>query len=173
MNKSKLLGSSFGKDLMKTVKQIHLYQCYLDNLSDSPEEHEYRCYLKRQLKYKFEALEAMTNAIAFFARIKYKYVKTPKVFGLYSKDKKDWLIIIGGLVKMHSCKKCLHCECRKSNKSGQNFYYCGHPDQKYIHGYFKCHDLEAKLTGFIGIVKREISPDWCPFRKRGTAIVVK
>lgn len=84
MNKSKLLGSSFGKDLMKTVKQIHLYQCYLDNL-----------YLKRQLNYKFEALEAMTNAIAFFARIKYKYVKTPKVFGLYSKDKKDWLIIIG------------------------------------------------------------------------------
>ena len=74
---------------------------------------------------------------------------------------------------MHSCKKCLHCECRKSNKSGQNFYYCGHPDQKYIQGYFKCHDLEAKLTGFIGIVKREISPDWCPFRKRGTAIVVK
>lgn len=56
MNKSKLLGSSFGKDLMKTVKQIHLYQCYLDNLSDSPEEYEYRCYLKRQLKYKFEAL---------------------------------------------------------------------------------------------------------------------
>lgn len=95
MNKSKLLGSSFGKDLMKTVKQIHLYQCYLDNLSDSPEEYEYRCYLKRQLKYKFEALEAMTNAIAFFVRIKYKYVKTPKVFGLYSKDKKDWLIIIG------------------------------------------------------------------------------
>lgn len=95
MNKSKLLGSSFGKDLLKTVKQIHLYQCYLDNLSDSPEEYEYRCYLKRQLNYKFEALEAMTNAIAFFARIKYKYVKTPKVFGLYSKDKKDWLIIIG------------------------------------------------------------------------------
>lgn len=28
-----------------------------------------------KLKYKFEALEAMTNAIAFFARIKYKYVK--------------------------------------------------------------------------------------------------
>lgn len=78
MNKSKLLGSSFGKDLMKTVKQIHLYQCYLDNLSDSPEEYEYRCYLKRQLKYKFEALEAMTNAIAFFARIKYKYVKRLK-----------------------------------------------------------------------------------------------
>ena len=44
---------------------------------------------------------------------------------------------------MHSCKKCLHCECRKSNKSGQKFYYCGHPDQKYIQGYFKCHDLEA------------------------------
>ena len=38
---------------------------------------------------------------------------------------------------MHSCKKCLHCECRKSNKSGQKFYYCGHPDQKYIQGYFK------------------------------------
>lgn len=94
MNKSKLLGSSFGKDLIKTVKQIHLYQCYLDNLSNTPEEYECRCYLKRQLRHKFEALEAMTNAITFFARIKYEYVKTPEVFGLYSKDKKDWLIII-------------------------------------------------------------------------------
>ena len=36
---------------------------------------------------------------------------------------------------IHKCKTCLHCECRKSNKNGQKFYYCGHPDQKYIQGY--------------------------------------
>ena len=65
-----------------------------------------------------------------------------------------------------ACDNCEHCSSYLN--STRRSFHCKHPDQEYIHTYFREHKI-SKMPSFIGfgenfqkVPKNKRTPKWCP-----------
>lgn len=71
------------------------------------------------------------------------------------------------------CRTCVHCDCHQTRGSYRYSFWCKHPNQKYIHNYFKEKRM-VKMAGFLGFGKSiaenvlpiKTAPAWCPYKRR-------
>lgn len=85
--------------------------------------------------------------------------------------------IMSGNIKPY-CKTCIYCKCYQTPNAYRYYFWCEHPNQKYIQDYFKKKRM-VKSAGFLGFGKSiaentlpiKKAPAWCPYKKKGAAVI--